>query len=124
MSLINTKQIRGGGGGGGSGPTLTASFSYLTASPLVLQAVTSGQKVYRATLTVNQAFTDPATTLQVGTTTVPDLCFTAGDIDPLVISQYDSEAVSLILVSDILILTISAGSSTTGTGTIYLWLTS
>jgi hypothetical protein len=121
MSQINPDQIKGGGGGGGNVPK-TVTFSYSTPSPLVIQAVTSGQIFYEAVIAIITAFNDPSTTLQLGTTATPNLIFGITDINAMAIDQYINEAVFTISSNDFLILTISPGASIQGIGTLYYWI--
>jgi hypothetical protein len=116
ISKVNQDQLKGGGNSTLLGPI---PFSYLTASPLVLNALTAGQIIYRVTVIINVAFNDAAATMQLGTSTTPNLVFSSGDVNLIVIDQYDNEMFITIPSDDLFILTISPGTSTQGSGIIY-----
>lgn len=106
----------------GGGTALTAPFLFTTGSPLVLQAVTAGQVITRAVVTVETAFNDPSASMTLGTTTDPSEIFGASDIDTNVENQYETDLLTTFTIPDFLILTVSPGSSTQGAGTLFYWL--
>ncbi len=107
---------------GGGGGALKAPFTYTTASPFLIQAVTAGQLITRATLVLTQSFNDPAATIGLGTTADPNLIFAPGDVDADTTSQYDNEGLVVFPSNDYLILTLSPGASTQGAGVLYYWI--
>jgi len=107
---------------GGGGGALKAPFTYTTASPFLIQAVTAGQLITRATLVLTQSFNDPAATIGLGTTADPNLIFAPGDVDADTTSQYDNEGLVVFPSNDYFILTLSPGASTQGAGVLYYWI--
>jgi hypothetical protein len=106
--------------GGESGEIVAkVPFTFATPSPLVLQAVLPGNVLDRVSVLIQTPFNDPTATIQVGTTTDPDLVFVPGAIvlfGPLSGLTYEDLSLYEFTMSDLLILTISSGASTMGAG--------
>jgi hypothetical protein len=101
----------------GSGETVVrVPFSFDVASPLILQALTPGQVLNRAAIQVITPFSDPAARVKLGTTATPGLVFTDDDVELDLAEQYESSVLFPFFVSDFLILTVSPGASTAGSG--------
>lgn len=117
MSYINNPST--GGGSNNSDDILVVAFTYVTASPMVLQSVLAGQIVNRAVIVITTPFDDPAATVKVGTTSTPALILGPGDTTASIADQYGNDALTDFASNDIMILTISPGASTQGAGFLF-----
>lgn len=99
--------------------TVEVPFSYLSASPLKLSDILAGQSVANCEVVIEDEFNDPASSLKVGTYADDDLVLPEDHIDPLEQGSYGTEENFLFTVEDDLILTISPGTSTAGSGYVY-----
>jgi hypothetical protein len=104
------------GPGPGTEIASAISFSFVTPSPLVLGVAPASSKFNVAVLLVETPFNDPSATIQFGTSGTPGLLLSAGDSKPNVVGQYESDALVVIPVGDLLILTLTPGASTQGAG--------
>jgi hypothetical protein len=96
--------------------TVSLAFTFTTSSPLVLSAVAPGYKFNRAVLLVEAPFDDPSATLSVGTSGDPGLLLRSADCRLDTPNQYESDALVVIAVPDVLLLSLHAGASTQGAG--------
>ena len=110
----------GGGGGGGGGGLKTAAFTFATASPLVLSAITAGANIGRVGIAITTTFDGAGAALTVGTPFSPSLLLGASDNSPGAIGQYESDAVTKFAAPDTLELSITPGAGATqGAGFVY-----
>lgn len=91
-------------------------FTYTTSSPLVLQALTVGGVLDRASILITTPFNDPGAKIQLGTSGSPGLVFGLGETDVTQAGQYDSPELSEFTVPDLFNLLITPGASTQGAG--------
>jgi hypothetical protein len=96
--------------------TVQVPFSFATPSPLVLQAVTPGQIVNRALVRIVVPFNDPAATIELGTSAAPGSILATSDINTGLDGQYETDVIVIFSVGDLLLLTLSPGASTQGSG--------
>lgn len=115
-------------GGGGVVPVIPAGlvkcekvpFTYNTPSPLTVIAVTSADAIIDTELVIETAFDDPAATLQLGTFADIDLILPTNHNNPTQVGSYGTQCNFYFTVPDSIILTISPGTSTQGSGYILL----
>ena len=116
MSYINNPST---GGSNASDSIVVVPFTYTTASPMVLQAVLVGQIVNRAVVVITTPFNDPSASVQLGVTSTPGLILGVGDVSAGTADQYGSDVLVDFASNDIMILTISPGASTQGSGLLF-----
>ena len=108
---------------GPPGPTqfVTADvpFAFNDGSPLVVVAVPAGSRLIQASVVVEVAFDDPAAMLELGVTLDLSRILAASDIVPSVVAQYLTNA-AVPLGLDVVVLSISPGASTMGSGRVVL----
>jgi hypothetical protein len=112
------------GGGGSSSSIQSVPFSFDTPSPMVLQTLAAGQEVIRVSLAISTPFNDDAATVQVGVSGDPGALLGPGDTNIVMVGQYTTDAITVFSSSEILLLTISPGSSTQGAGLLLFAVTS
>lgn len=95
-------------------------FTFSSGSPLKITNVTLGDVVMRASIVIKTPFSDSAARLTLGTVGTPTLFMAASDSVPSIANEYQIDDSIDIAVSDIVILTISPGSSVSGSGIVYL----
>jgi hypothetical protein len=93
----------------------TVAFSFTTGT-LVLGAIAAGARFTRAAVVIDVAFDDPGASIQLGTSASPGLLLDVGSSRPSNPGQYDSDALVVVPAPDVLVLTVSAGTSTHGVG--------
>lgn len=89
------------------------SFTYLTGSPVVLQALAIGQQVIRVQLVITTSFDDPLSKVQLGTSSLPDLFF---DFTPVTEGQFLDDNILDVTIPESFQLVITPGVSTQGAG--------
>jgi hypothetical protein len=99
-------------------------FTYQTVSPYLLQAVSVGSYVIRAAVVITVAFNDPDAFVELGTSGQPNLVLGSGDSYLSSTGTYNSENITIFNTSEQLLLTLSPGSSTLGSGILYYWIKS
>jgi hypothetical protein len=99
------------------GETVQAvAFTYDSSSPVVFQTIKPGQIMNRAVLLIEEGFDDPSAVIEFGTTAEPGL-FLADDESTISSpGQTENDTLYPIVATDFLILTISPGASTMGSG--------
>jgi hypothetical protein len=90
-------------------------FTFISGS-LVLQQVFPGDIIDSAWVLIDTPFDDPAASILLGTTLAPGLIFGLGDVTSSVVDQYANQAVTEFALTEFLVLTISPGASTQGSG--------
>lgn len=83
---------------------------------MLLRQVTAGQLIETAQVVIQEAFNDPSATVRFGTTASPGAIIGPTDTRPSVLGQYENDEVFNVVVPDNLILTITPGTSTQGSG--------
>lgn len=96
--------------------TYCAMFDYGSGERVLIGPLLAGDMVLNASVVIETAFDDPATILALGTRSAPGRILAAADITPTLSSTYGSDEIVPILVPDMLMLQVSAGSSTRGCG--------
>ena len=91
-------------------------FQYNSVSPKNVAVIPAGAVVSEVNIVINQAFSDPSATLTVGTVANPILLVGAGDTEPDTIGTYATMPGQLFVSDTHVVLTINAGSSTSGNG--------
>jgi hypothetical protein len=89
-------------------------FGPATPSPLVLQAVASGNVLVMARVVILSPFDDPAATCELGTSADPALSFATGESDLSSPGTYSSDACLSFNTADQLRLSIFPGASVSG----------
>jgi hypothetical protein len=101
---------------GGTGGAKRVNFTHTTSSPLNLGPIAPGTVVYLSQLVIEVAFNDPTATVTFGTHANPSLFLGPTDSDPQLVGQYVSFDALGPAAPDSLILTITPGASTQGSG--------
>jgi hypothetical protein len=109
-------------GGTSTGNAIIAPFAFSTVSPYPVQALSPGQIITRAAVSMATPFDDPAARISLGTTLNPNRIFASGEVDVQVLQQFENEVANLFTLADLLIITVSPASSTQGAGTLYYWI--
>jgi hypothetical protein len=104
--------------GGGNETVYSMPFTWATLSQQ-LGAFPVGKTVLMACIIIDVAFNDPSATVSFGTTADYTLFVQAPASQP---GQYATDAVTIPVVPDFFLLTMSPGASTAGSGTL-LWVT-
>ena len=92
------------------------SFSFSTPSPVVLGSLVAGCKFDRVTVFIETPFDDDLATVSVGTSADPEMLLGTDEIASSVDGQYENDALVVVKVPDVLLLSIHPGSSTQGSG--------
>lgn len=95
------------------------NFNYLTTSPLLLQAVLSGQAIDRALIVIVTPFDGVGASVNMGTTGSPNLIFAPGEVTVGVADQYSTDAFTQFTINDFLNLVITPSGSTQGAGVLF-----
>lgn len=96
-------------------------FTYATPSPTTLFAMLPGDTLESVKVLNTTPFSDPASTISIGTTATPGLVFAPGQAvvtAPGAGETFDDESLHLITTPTNLVLTIAPGASVAGAGTI------
>lgn len=109
-----------GGGGGGVPQIVVVPFDFSTASPLVVQAITTGQLVKSATIRIDTVFDDATATLALGTTSSPSLFLATNENVPTQLGDYESIPNYSVTANENIELTITPGASTQGAGVVII----
>ena len=99
---------------------IAINFSFNSGTPMILLNVPPGLWVEESGLVITDDFDDPLATLEIGTVATPDLLLSALENAPSVIGDYFNDEKFKITLSEILRLTINPGTSTKGSGTVFL----
>ena len=99
---------------------ITVDFSYNTASPMILLNIPPNTWVDKCDISITDEFDDLSATLEVGTVANPDLLLGTAENIPSVKGDYSSDINHLITLAEILRLIINPGTSTKGSGTVFL----
>lgn len=83
---------------------------------MFLRQLQAGQVVEFAHVLIETPFSDPSARVQVGTSGSPGAILASADVDTQTVGQYNNDQVFPVGVSDILLLTITPGTSTQGSG--------
>ncbi len=98
------------------GVVCVVPFLFSSSSPMILGAVPAGYLFDRSSVLIETAFDDPSATVSFGTSADPGLLLRSADIRAFLQGQYDSEAIAVLDVGDVLLLTVQPGVSTQGSG--------
>jgi hypothetical protein len=90
------------------------SFTYATVSPMILQALAPGSVIDRAAILIETPFNGVGATIELGTAASPGLVFAVGEVDLGKVGTYDDSELFPTVVAELLILTITPGTSTQG----------
>jgi hypothetical protein len=105
---------------GPTGPGETVgqvAFDFSTPSPLLLQTVTPGLVLNRCAIVIVTPFDDPAARIEVGTSANPSLVFAQGEVVAVAPGNtFNNSSLYPFETNDFLLLTISPGASTQGSG--------
>jgi hypothetical protein len=95
--------------------TVAVGFSFTTPSPMVLGVIAAGSRFSRVALLIDQAFDGVGATISFGTSGDLGLLLKASDCRAMP-GQYDSNALVVIGVADVLLLSLHTVGSTQGAG--------
>jgi hypothetical protein len=87
-----------------------------TSGVVALALIVPGQTLYRADILIETPFDGPLAKIQVGTAAIPGLVLGPNDSIPSMAAQYESLAMIVFPAVDNLILTVTSGGSTQGSG--------
>ena len=108
----------GPAGSGTGGETVgQVAFDFNTPSPVLLQAVSSGLVLNRCTIIIVTPFDDPTASIEVGTSADPSLIFAPGEVAAgFTGNTFGNSTLYPFTTNDFLLLTLSPGASTQGSG--------
>jgi hypothetical protein len=101
---------------GGTGGAKRVNFNFATPSPVNLGPIAPGTVVNLAQIAIQIGFDDPTATVTFGIVSDPNLFLGPADTRPQQVTQYVSLEALGPTAPDHLILTISPGASTQGSG--------
>lgn len=107
-------------GGSGDLEEVCVPFQYNSTSPLVIDNIVAGQKVVNSEIEILTPFDDPGAVLRLGTFADDDLIMTEDMNNPQIVHLSVNHDNFEFLVNDSVILTISPGTSTQGSGKVNL----
>ena len=123
-SRIYNPFVGSGGGGGGVGPEAeevhTYAFSYTTSSPATVFSIPATGRILTVGLQITTAFDDAATTLIVGDGGNSSRLMNSSQNIPTEIGESESHIGYQYVASTPILLTISPGASTQGSGVVYI----
>jgi hypothetical protein len=96
-------------------------FTYLTPTPAAIYALLANDLVESVKVVITTAFSDPAATIEVGTTATPGLVLAPGEVGlgaGTVGDTFSNESLFVIAAPTTLQLTIAPGASVAGAGTL------
>lgn len=99
----------------GSEDAVVVPFTF-SSGVVALALIVPGQTLYRADILIETPFDGAGASVQVGTVGIPGLVLGPSDSLPGVASQYESLAMVVFSAVDNLILTVTSGGSTQGSG--------
>ena len=105
-----------GGGGTSDSEIVQVNFAYDTPSPFTLTSVSAGDSIIDTELEIETEFDDPLAALQVGTFADLGLIIPTGFNNPQECGNYGNQENFSFTMSETVILTIAAGTSTQGSG--------
>jgi hypothetical protein len=111
------RQINPSSGGDGS---VVVPFAFGDASPHIITSIKTGNIVKDAELVIEAAFDDASATLALGTAASPAALLPASKVDPTVECTFATDENYIAPVDETVILTITPGISTSGSGYVLL----
>jgi hypothetical protein len=113
-----------GAGGGGAGPEaeeiFTFAFNHTTPSPASAFSIPAGGRILTVGLQITTAFDDPASTLTIGDGGNPSRLMSAAQNIPYEMGESESHVGYQYAASTAILLTITPGASTQGSGVMYI----
>ena len=111
------RQVNPSSGGDGS---VLVPFAFDDASPKIITSIKTGNMVKDAELVIEAAFDDASATLALGTAASPGAVLPAAKIDPTVEFTFATDENYIAPVDETVILTLTPGTSTAGSGYVLL----
>lgn len=113
-----------GAGGGGAGPEAeeihTFAFSYTTPSPAIAFTIPASGRILSVGVQITTAFDDAATTISVGDGGNTSRLMNSSQNIPTEIGESESHIGYQYVASTPILLTLSPGASTQGSGVVYI----
>lgn len=106
--------------GSGNIEDVLTQFTFSDASPKILATLAAGEWVTSAELVIQSAFNDPLSTLSVGTAADPNAILSTSMVYPAYEFNYMNSENYIAGASTSIILTLSPGSATAGSGYVLL----
>lgn len=100
--------------------TVEVAFAFNTASPLTIRSMVAGETIVNAEIQIDTVFDDPAATLQLGTIAQPGLIIPTGNNIPTSTGVYRTDLNYPFTAAANVILTITPGVSTQGSGLVVM----
>ena len=101
--------------------TIRKDFAFNSPNPVTITGLVPGDLVVQVFMRITTAFDDPSATVEVGTTTAPDLYFAGGDSDlTLLNSIYTVSTMEESPLVDSAVITVNPAGSTIGAGTVLI----
>jgi len=97
-------------------------FAFNDGSPKTIATMSAGQAVIDSEVVITDIFDDVAATLALGTSGTPSALLGTGDIDPTSLDTNGSDTNITFSGADTIVLTITPGASTKGSGYVVLLL--
>lgn len=123
-SRIYNPFVGAGGGGGGAGPEAeeihTFAFSYNTPSPATLFSIPANGRILTVGVQITTAFNDAAATISIGDGGNTSRLMTTSQNIPNEVGESESHVGYQYVASTPILLTISPGTSTQGSGVAYI----
>jgi hypothetical protein len=108
--------------GGGADPNAeevhTFPFAFNTASPATVFNIPAGARILTIGLQIGTAFDDPSATIKIGDAGQDDRLMTVAQNVPSEIGEYESNPIYQYVSATNILLTISPGTSTQGSGVV------